>query len=189
MLKKLLTFLVKLFRPTVKENLTVPHPQEPQNPAQTVANTNLDSVITCWLNDWLVPVDEWDYWPDKVKVKVYDSCPAECLALGIKPETPAYTVGIDGIRQLNILASWLSPGVLAHEFAHISYALLSEDDKKSFAVTYHEIKDSEPLIKLLYSQNTYGLTSDVEAHAEIFRYLQGSIPECLKKFYPKLMEG
>jgi len=97
--------------------------------------------------------------------------------------TPGLTIG----NQILINPEWTTPGVLAHEAAHISYSLLSEYQKERFAITYHAIKDTDKYIKLLYSINDYGLTNDTEAHAEIYRYLQGKIPESLLSYYPELI--
>jgi hypothetical protein len=48
------------------------------------------------------------------------------------------------------------------------------------------LKSTDPLIKQLYSINTYGLGSDVEGHAEVYRYIGQQMPAQLKPFYPML---
>jgi hypothetical protein len=56
----------------------------------------------------------------------------------------------------------------------------------AFASLYTTLKASDPLIRLLYSRNTYGLTSDIEGHAEVYRYAGQQMPGQLKQFYPML---
>ena len=43
--------------------------------------------------------------------------------------------------------------------------------------------------KLLFSRNTYGLTNDIEGHAEVYRYIGQQMPEQLKQYYPRLFEN
>jgi hypothetical protein len=64
--------------------------------------------------------------------------------------------------------------------------LLTPAMKANFSAVYTTLKNTDPLIRLLYSQNTYGLTNDVEGHAELYRYLGEKMPEQLKQFYPKM---
>lgn len=184
-LKSLIDFIVGLFRPTPTEPpLTLPHPEEPINPSQTVANVNPMQTVQDWLYFWNVPEKYWDYWQFQIKFNVYDTWPPECLALGIQIDTPAYAIDVGSGRQLNILAKWCNAGTVAHENAHNSYALLTDAEKADFEKEYIPLITTDPLIKLLYSQNTYGLTSVVEGHAELFRY--GCVPKSLEHFYPKL---
>jgi len=39
---------------------------------------------------------------------------------------------------------------------------------------------------LLYAKNPYGLTNDIEGHAEVYRYIGEKMPEQLKRYYPML---
>ncbi len=159
-----------------RKKLVLPHPEEAPDYSQTLENVNIDAVITKWLMDWQVPAEYWDYWRTAIVV-----------TLRTDIDYPAQTYdGADGKRHLEIQPAWLSAGVLAHEQAHNSYALLTESQRYEFAAAYGKVKTSDPLIKVLYSQNAYGLTSDVEGHAEVYRYLGQSMPESLKRFYPKL---
>jgi hypothetical protein len=183
MFKLILQFIFNLF----KKPLQLPHPEERENKTQTVANTDKGTVFENWLEEWGVPYKYWQYWESQIKLTVYDTWPAECLALGIKENTPAYVVEINGIRQLNVLASWLNPGVIAHEQAHNSYALLSADGKADFEMVWKSgIHNYDPLVALLMKKTQYWKTSVVEAHADVYRYLGQSMPENLKGFYPKL---
>ena len=167
--------------------LTLTHPEEPMNPSQTVANTNVAIVVQAWLDQWQVPAQYQDFWKTQIDIKVFDSWPSDVLAQfsNITAGTPSFTFS-DTVRHLYILAAWLNPGVVAHEEAHNSYALLTDDQKAQFSAAYTPLKTTDPLIKYLYSINNYGLTNDVEGHAEVYRYLADRMPEQLKVFYPKL---
>jgi hypothetical protein len=170
-----------------RKPLSLPHPEEPQNPAQTVANTNKYTVISQWLINWQVPAEYHEYWYGKIAIMVYDTWPPEMLTMGIKADAPAATWQLGNIRYLASLASWFNPGVIAHEQAHNSYALLSEGDRAAFEAAYNAVKDTDPLIQLLYRTNTYGLTNVVEGHAEVYRYLGEQMPDSLKRYYPRLL--
>jgi len=183
----LATFLAmvkRLFRQQTP--ITLPHPEEPANNSQTVSNTALPSVLQGWFDGWQVPVEHRAFWVEAIDVRVYDTWPAEMLAGGLGGNTPAASWEADGKRHLAILAAWLNPGVIAHEQAHNSYALLTEAAKAAFSSEYNRLKSTDPYIQLLYSINTYGLSSDVEGHAEVYRYLGEKMPEILKRYYPKL---
>ena len=149
----------------------LPHPEEPPD----FKGKDLEVVFRMWFVGWDVPIEHRGYWRHSIEISVDD-----------KLSYPAATWGMDNKRYLSVRPEYLNAGVLAHEQAHNSYSMLA--DPAGFAQTYHKVK-SHKLIKLLFSKNKYGLTSDVEAHAEIYRYLGQSMPEELKKFYPKLMEG
>jgi hypothetical protein len=58
--------------------------------------------------------------------------------------------------------------------------------KADFKKAYTPLINSDPLIVFLYSRNTYGLSSVVEGHAEVYRYIGDKMPEKLKPYYPKL---
>jgi hypothetical protein len=167
--------------------LEILHPEEPPNPNQTLANTNIDDIMTKWFFDWKVPAEHWYHWRSAIVIRIYDSWPPDMLARGIQPDTPAATWDADGKRHLASLARWLNPGVIAHEQAHNSYALLTPAQKSAFSATYSPLKNTDPLIKYLYSVNRYGLTGDIEGHAEMYRYLGETMPLVLKQFYPRLM--
>ena len=89
-------------------------------------------------------------------------------------------------KKIKISPDFATTGTLAHEIAHCSYYLLTDDEKQEFHDIYTPLK-TEGLIKFLYQTNSYGLVSDIEGHAELFRYLSPQIPEQLHKFYPYLI--
>jgi hypothetical protein len=166
--------------------LTIPHPEEPMNPSATLMNTNVSATITQWLSDWGVPQQYWDYWKTAIDIQLYEIYPASLIAMGLNQDTPAATWEADGKRHLATKPKWLNPGVIAHEQAHNSYALLNSSQKTAFTALYTPLKNTDPLIKLLYSKNTYGLTNDVEGHAEVYRYIGKQMPAQLTMYYPRL---
>jgi hypothetical protein len=168
--------------------LSILHPEEPPDDSHTVASTDIDAIMTKWLTDWKVPAEHWDHWRHAIVIKLHDSWPLEMLTgMKLKPDTPAATWEAAGKRHLESLAKWFNPGVIAHEQAHNSYALMSWVKKCNFCIVYMILKNTHPLIKYLYSVNSYGLTNKIEGHAEIYRYLGATMPVALKKYYPKLI--
>jgi hypothetical protein len=155
--------------------LTLPHPEEPINPNATMDNVSIGKALTDWCDQYNVPLEYHPFWFDAI-----------VITLSITISYPAGTWEQDGKRHMIVRPEWLNPGVIAHEQAHNSYALLTDSQKTEFSAKYNPLKDTDPLIKLLYSQNTYGLTNDIEGHAEIYRYLGDKMPLPLKPFYPKL---
>jgi hypothetical protein len=109
--------------------------------------------------------------------------------MGLKQDSPAATWEMGGRRFLAIKPQWLNPGVIAHEQAHNSYALLPPEGKAQFAAVYSRLRGVDPLICLLYSKNRYGLTNDIEGHAEVYRYIGQQMPADLKLFYPRLFDS
>jgi hypothetical protein len=181
---KLWEWLTSLFRrSTVRPYIL--HPEEPAVDSHTVANTPSYLIFNHWFTEWQVPSEHWDYWLSAIVVWVYDVWPSDMFK--DDPSTPAgtWTDG-QGKRNLAVLAKWFNAGVVAHEQAHNSYALMTPETRMEFAAIYNSIKETDPYIKLLYSINTYGLSSDVEGHAEVYRYLGSMMPTTLKRFYPKL---
>ncbi len=172
--------------PATSTRIAVPHPEEPMNPAATLANTDVSSVMTKWLQDWAVPAQHWDYWRTAIDLQVHDIYPPSLTDLGIRQDTPAGTWEAGGKRHLAVKPPWLNPGVIAHEQAHNSYALLNAAQKTAFATLYSALKNTDPLITLLYSKNKYGLSSDIEGHAEVYRYIGQQMPEQLRPYYPLL---
>ena len=166
--------------------MTLPHPEEPMNPSATLANTNVAAIIEQWFVHWAVPQQYQDRWKNVIEIQVYDIYPASIIAMGLNQDTPAATWEADGKRHMVVKPGWLNPGVIAHEQAHNSYAFLTPAQKSEFASLYRSLKNSDPLIKLLYTINTYGLTNDVEGHAEVYRYIGQQMPEQLKGYYPFL---
>jgi hypothetical protein len=157
------------------KRLAIPHPEEAPDYSKTVENTDLVSALNRWEIDYGVPESYRDYWKTKI-----------IITLDVNLSYPAGTYEADGVRHLTIRPEWVNSGIIAHEQAHNSYALLTAEQKVEFSTSYTAVKTTEPLIVLLYSVNRYGLTSDIEGHAEVYRYLGGQMPEALKKYYPKL---
>ncbi len=155
--------------------LAIPHPEEPPDYSQTLANVNMAAALDAWEIKYNVPPADRDYWKTRIVITLDANLPY-----------PAATFEQNGVRHLTIRPEWVNPGVIAHEQAHNSYALLSPAQKAGFAAAYTPLKTSDPLIVFLYAKNGYGLTSDVEGHAEIYRYLGEKMPATLKSFYPRL---
>jgi hypothetical protein len=167
------------------ETYSLPHPEEPMNPSATMANTDSITILTKWLSDWEVPAQNWDYWKTVIDIQVYDIYPASVIAMGISQDIPAATWFADGKRHLAIKTQWLNPGVIAHEQAHNSYWLLKEEQKKQFAAAYKTLKENDTIMKFLFSKQVT-TRDDVEAHAEIYRYLGQNMAAQLKTYYPLL---
>lgn len=171
--------------PTPPETLIIPHPEEPKDLNQTVANVNIPEIIRQWLTVWAVPPAFHQYWIDKVNIELVPNL--QVVVNGVLMDVPAaaYDNG-NGTRSIKIRPEWLNKGVIAHEQAHNSYWLLNLVEKDAFAVGFDSCK-KDKLVEYLFSINAYGLTSYIEGHAEIYRYLGDKMPSCLKKYYPKLM--
>uniref|UniRef100_A0A6H1ZS30 Uncharacterized protein n=1 Tax=viral metagenome TaxID=1070528 RepID=A0A6H1ZS30_9ZZZZ len=197
-LVSIIDFLLKLIqswgKKSIEDNplvveplLVIPHPEEPPDYTRTVDNVETHIVLAEWLTLYEVPAEFWECWKSAIDIQVYEIYPAYMLQWGVKQDWPSLAWESDGKRHIAIKPEYLNPGVLAHEQAHNSFALLTETQKSQFAYLYTPLKDTDPLIKLLYSINPYGLTSDVEAHAELYRFLGWDLPIELHEFYPKLL--
>jgi hypothetical protein len=186
MLNNMFDALNKILNTPRTQIPSLPHPEEPMNPSATLTNTEVNTVINKWLTDWGVPPQYWDHWKKSIDIQVYETYPPSLIAMGINQDTPALTWDTDGKRHLAIKPKWLNPGVIAHEQAHNSYSYLKPDEKSAFSMFYSSYKDTDPLIRLLYSKNTYGLVNEIEGHAEVYRYIGQQMPELLKKYYPLL---
>ncbi len=166
--------------------MALPHPEEPMNPAANLSNTNIDAVMKKWFSDWGVPAQHRDYWQNVIDIQVYDVYPDFLIKMGINQDTPAATWDAGGKRHLAVKPKWLNPGVIAHEQAHNSYALLTPMEKAAFSTAYAPLKNTDPLMRFLYSRNAYGLSNDIEGHAEVYRYIGDRMPAQLKAYYPRL---
>jgi hypothetical protein len=173
-------------QPAMPRPTTIPHPEEAMNPSARIANINVNAIMTKWFQDWQVPSQYWDYWKTAIDIQVHDVYPASLLSAGIKQDTPAGTWEAGGKRHLAVKPQWLNPGVIAHEQAHNSFALLNANQKAAYATVHNSLKNTDYLIRLLYSKNQYGLSTDVEGHAEVYRYIGQYMPEQMKQYYPKL---
>ena len=90
-------------------------------------------------------------------------------------------------RTLLLKPEYANAGILAHEFSHLSYAQLDNNQKAAFTADFNNVLPADGLLQLLYSKKPHINTSIVEAHAEVFRYLGNKMPDNLKKYYPKLI--
>lgn len=156
--------------------LVIPHPEEPPDDRQTVETIDIDGAIEQWMDDYGVPAEHREFWKTKIAIK-------------LDPDLryPAAAQDWRGGRLVTIRPAFVNSGVIAHEQAHNSYALLSGKEKKAFSREYGALKGTDPLIVKLYEVNGYGLTNDVEGHAELYRYLNEYMPRVLKKYYPGLI--
>jgi hypothetical protein len=152
---------------------TIPHPEEPPDYSKTIDNTTTEGLLEAWFYGWNVPQHHQTWWRNEMSIE-------------ISLEYPSAAATISEAKQMWIRPEWANPGVLAHELAHVSHSTLTEPRKAEFSADYTLLKDTDPLIKLLYSQNTYGLTNDIEGHAEVYRYLGEQMPEQLKQYYPNM---
>jgi hypothetical protein len=169
------------------ESETLPYPEEPVDESRTTANTSAGTVLEQWLTERKVPAGYHDFWKNQIVIHLYDCWPAEMLIGNLKADTPACTWSEGDTRHLASLAKWFNVGVIAHEQAHNSYALLSGFDRFMFGLTYNIVRHFSSSIKLLYTKNQYGLASTVEGHAELYRYLGEYMPAILKSYYPRLL--
>lgn len=149
--------------------LTIPHPQEPQMPAGYVPD--LPAVIESFIKQWHVSERDWI---GVIDYRIDDTMPDIAHAHSDR-------------REVNFQSRWCTEGVMAHETAHIQWFDLTEAQRQEFISLYKPLFDSDPYMKLLKFYNTYWMTSDCEAHAEIYRYLGGKMPQALWRYYPHLI--
>jgi hypothetical protein len=161
---------------------TIPHPEEPPNYAQTPTNTNIAMFVDKWLTDWAVPDKYHLGWKLTLDFIIDNSFPYPAGVWGTS----------DGIIHGKFQSPYVNTGVVAHEGGgHGSYAKLTEDEKLEFESTYVPLlnddnPETQTIMELLWTVNSYMHTSAVEAHAEVYRYLGQFMPEELKQFYPNL---
>ncbi len=159
------------------EPLTLPYPEEHENPTATVQSVNIEAVILQWLVKWDVPDKYFDFWRE-VRVQVVDffSDPRY-------QQYPAITWAED--KRTEVKPVWANAGVLAHEMAHVSYSLLSVSKRLEFGVAYRSVQ-GDKVFQLFCDTNSYRNTNEQEAHAEIYRYLGMRMPPILFQYYPNL---
>jgi hypothetical protein len=177
--------LTKIFK-NLPQSTPLPYPEEPVDDSLTTKNTNASEILQKWLIQRQVPAEYRDFWKSRIDIRLYDAWPADMLNKGIKADAAACTWTEHNVRIMASLTRWFNVGVIAHEQAHNSYALLPRFGRCKFFFVYNLTRRFDPLIKLLYSKNQYGLQSTVEGHAEVYRYLGDKMPDRLKKYYPKL---
>ena len=173
----LINAIIKLLhKPPYPPPLAIPYPEEKPDYTQTMENTNVNIAVSRWLLNYAVPVEYWDYWQNSGVI----------ITLRTDFPYPAWAYEKNKQRYMDIKPEYVNAGVIAHEQAHTSYSLLTRKQKAEFSKEYNAVKDTDPLILLLYSTNPYGLTNDTEAHAELYRYLHLAMPKWLIKYYPRL---
>jgi hypothetical protein len=149
---------------------TLPYPEEAPDFNQ---NITVDQLFQKFFANYFIPESSGSFWR-AVTIVIDQSLP--------------YPAGMSSeIKTLRIKPEYANPGVLAHEFSHLSWAQLSEAQKAYFPQDYVVVMQTDELLRTLYFQKSYMNASIVEAHAEIFRYLGNKMPEALKKYYPYLI--
>jgi hypothetical protein len=172
-IRAIFAWLFDLFKKKTSTPLTLSHPEELPDYSKTMNNTTTEGLLEAWFKGWKVSQQYQAWWLKEMNI-----------VISLQYSYPACT--FSETRQLWIRPEWTNSGVVAHELAHVSYSLLTEEMKTNFSAVYTPLKNTDPLIRLLFSQNTYGLTNDVEGHAEVYRYLGEKMPEQLKQFFPKM---
>jgi hypothetical protein len=165
-------------RTSQPQSLAIPHPEEAVDYSITMSSYDIAAVFDKWMLDYRVPPENRDHWRNAIEIEVTSA---------LEPPAATWDNHSTGKRHLAVKPEYLNPGVLAHEQAHNSYALLTAQQKREFSAAYTPLKTTDPLITYLYSINGYGKTSDIEGHAELYRYLCEKMPAVLKKYYPKLI--
>ncbi len=164
--------LKKIFQRETKPELKLPHPEEKPDFTATMLTVDLPAVFNKWVRDWAVPAGELEFW---LTVDVQLSQQYNF------PELTWFDT-----KEIKIRPEWANPGVLAHAMAHIAWGQISDVEREEFACEYNLALTHDPLLMYLDSINNYMNTEPTEAHAEIYRYLGGEMPETLKRFYPRL---
>ena len=151
----------------------LPYPEEAEDPTITIDNIDFHTIRHQWFDDYWVPIEHWSYWEDEVEVILGDrytpaASSAQTMRLWVNPR-------------------WANSGILAHEYSHISYGLLTRRQKDEFGAKFDLLKDTNPLLNLAYTTKPYMTANRIEAHADTYRYLGDKMPEELKGYYPKLL--
>ena len=149
---------------------SLPYPEEPPDPNLRISGEQL---LQQFFSKYFIPPQHWDFW--------------RTVEIRIDPTFSSPAGMISQTKTLILRPEYANAGILAHEFSHLSYYLMSEEEKAHFASDYINIIQKNPLLRFLYFQKPYIKSSLVETHAEIFRYLGLKMPEGLKSYYPKLI--
>ena len=149
----------------------IPYPEEARDLSQTMTNMDVEAMRDAWITKYKVPVANQAYWH---------------TAQLILDNTIPYPAGtVSQTMQVWIRPEWCNPGVIAHEFAHIEYWWAP--NKNDFAPAFHSILATDPVLIMLHNYKPALDTNDIEAYAEIYRYLNEYMPASLKQFYPTLV--
>jgi hypothetical protein len=134
-----------------------------------------------WMEDWEVPEEHQPFWWE-IQIRIVENY--------IYPASITYLSNLTESISDNFLFTlnpfWDTKGVCAHEMAHVSKKLMTTEQWKQFESISSALMTTNDLLIALFQRNGYGLTSVVERHAEIYRYLGQYMPEELKQFYPKM---
>jgi hypothetical protein len=159
---------IDAFRPRM------PHPREEVNYKQTsLTDHDIFEITRDWLIAWKVPAAFLQFWYSR-PVTISDS--------SVLGEYPAW---MDN-GTLVVKPEWLSPGLMAHEWAHFSWSFLSEGERVWFESDFLSFNYNNRWIRLLYTLYPYNLKTFIEIHAEVYRYIGQKMPTPLKKYYPGL---
>ncbi len=175
--------LFKFSKPKPPEILVLPYPEEQPDYSKDVLNTDIKRAISKWFMDYRIPVLYRAFW-DGIDAQL-DMTLFVISNTGQAILIPAATSA--EAMTLRIRPEWCNSGVIAHEFAHISYSQLTSMQKAEFVVLYAELKAGDKWIKLVNEQAPYSLINNIEGHADVYRYLGDAMPETLKEYYPKLI--
>lgn len=169
----------------------LPYPEESPSYNLNCQGVDITQVLKKWEIDYRVPMSYYPFW-DGVDFK----CDGSLFAVdqnGNIVLIPAATVS--EIKECKIRPEWANSGVVAHEFAHISYAQLNQAQKDVFAYVFGKQVIDDELLKYCYSIKPYMHTNGdlnnsipniVETHADCYRYLGDKMPMTLKIYYPNL---
>ena len=173
--------IVEFFRKPKKAALDLLHPEESMNPLATAESVDLNVVLDKWFSDWVVPEADrafWKSWP------IF-------LVPGLTYNGSAYPA-LTWPDRTDLDPRWANPGVIAHECCHVVWAKLDDTARAAFSAEYQSLMLTNALLQLmrsqkLYVQTQFGKNSDIEGHAECYRYLGTQMPESLLVYYKGLI--
>jgi hypothetical protein len=154
---------------TNPQTMQLPYPEEAPDFYKMITGEEL---LQKFFAKYFIPEVYWNFWR-RVNIKVDNTLK---FPAGMVSET----------KTLLLKPEYANPGILAHEFSHLSYSELNPDKKAAFVMEYNSALQTDNLLRFLYVQKPYMKTNNIEAHAEIFRYLGNKMPPQLNKYYPKL---
>jgi|SRR3972149_10480479 len=159
---------------------SLPHPREAMN----WKAVSIDTVIGAWLDDWEVPLKFRHFW-HAVNFELSSARPEPANSFEIYNwETGKF----ESAKHIIVRPEWASPGVIAHESAHVAYSLfLNQNQKTNFTVVIELVSQKNKLVRRIIKETNWGNVWQ-ERHAEIYRFLGQQMPKELKKYYPKLLE-
>lgn len=157
-----------------KRGPTIPYPMEKFDSSATLENIDVLQIFESFLI-LHINLEHRQFFQEHLQLYLDDTYPTA----GVWEDPEDY-------YHLIMHPGWVNYGVIRHEVAHISFDLLTGDQKILFGSMLVKLKATDELIIRLFKKYTYGLKNDIEAHAEIYRYLCEQMPEELKQFYPNL---